>query len=176
MSHTDIKGWIRKHPYWQGDHCNAQQLTGKKELVNTALKPTQNTGGQCLFNYITLRLQNETLCVVGMMTATYDVCWGRVVTFMHQDCSWLLTFNLNLIQLFWPFVTYSAVLIWDHTVSKLLPPHPPTHTTGQATLKSAKLSFIKEDSMLFCHTFVLWAIRLYFNNLYIMPPNSVTNY
>jgi hypothetical protein len=39
LGHTDIKGWIRKHPYCQGDHCNAQQLMEKKEFVNTALKP-----------------------------------------------------------------------------------------------------------------------------------------
>jgi hypothetical protein len=66
-----------------------------------------------------------------------------------------LTFNLNLIPLFWSFVTCSEELLWDHMVGKSASLHPPTHITGQATLRPAKLSFIKEDSMLSCYTGVL---------------------
>jgi hypothetical protein len=107
---------------------------------------------------------------VSWSAAPYAVCWGSVMMLRT------LTFNLHLIPLFWPFVTCLEKLIWDHMVRKSASLHPPTHTTVQATLRPAKPSFIKEDSMLSCHTCVLYGRRLYFNNLYIMPPNSVTVY
>jgi hypothetical protein len=66
---------------------------GKKEFVNTALKTITK---HCLLNYITLRLQKETLCMVGMMTVLYAVCCDIQAPRMARTS----TFTLNLIPLF----------------------------------------------------------------------------